>query len=177
METLLLITILFGSWLFFAYAILLPNYRYNKRIQIFQLRDKLRELKFQKMISANAFDISENAICNGVRTLSFINVFDVLRISKWLSHDKTASEVLEKRNAIIENQKNNELNEINKSVTVLIAKTSIMNMVGWLPIFIPLLFLFVVVGSFAAKIINMSKGIAFNNSEAVNRDLNNISLG
>jgi hypothetical protein len=45
METLFIITLIFAAWLFFVYAIFLPNYRFKKRYEIFALRDQLRYLR------------------------------------------------------------------------------------------------------------------------------------
>ena len=160
MELFLLITAIYGIWLFFAYAILLPNYRYSKRVQIFELRDQLRELKYSKSISNASFNIMEHAISNGINTLSFINLIDVFKISQSIENNIDAKEKIEKRITEVETQKSRELLEIKKKVSYLIAKTSIMNMIGWLPVFIVLLILFRVVRGFATKINIMSNKVA-----------------
>lgn len=170
MEVLLLITVVYGIWLFFAYGIFLPNYRFSKRVQIFQLRDELRELKFSKEISTRAYDISENAISNGIQTLHFINVFDVFRLSNSLENDKKAKQKITERIAEIEKQDSERLKTINSKVSLLIAQTSIMNMIGWLPVFVPLAILFTLFRGFARRIINRSNEVALDSKDHLYSD-------
>lgn len=175
MIQILFITVLYGVWLFFAYAILLPNYRYTKRIQIFKLRDELRNLKYEKQITTRAFDILEDAIKNGINTLPFLNVYDVHKISNEIENTSLLKEEIRLKMEEIEKQ-SEEVKKIQEDVTILIAKTSVMNMIGWLPIFIPLITLFTLFKSSLAPIFNGARKIALNSSGKENYALSNLSF-
>ncbi|HEY5232686.1 MAG TPA: hypothetical protein VIK35_04035 [Verrucomicrobiae bacterium] len=126
---------------FIYQGILLPSYRLQCRIHLFELRDKLRRLQLQNpALDEQAFCFVQESINCWVKQLAF-DLFLLLKINDAIEKDTQFMEKLSKRSERIKNCNSEELKEIALEVRKTVQKIVILNSVVLFIYLLPLAFL------------------------------------
>ena len=148
MSYILLGIILLAIWHFIYENILAPSLRLHLRNELFALRDELRKLHMQGVITSpedvKVFNFIHNNINIFLKTLSELSLVTYIHVKKYLEANESYTKSLQERLKLIESSKNKEMLSIFKNGCFIAHKAFLINSGGWaiyiFPIFICWLF-------------------------------------
>lgn len=139
---------------FIVEAIIVPSVRWSYRLEVFQLRDRLRmlQLGYPNDISKEAFQALESGVNNA---LSLIKVFDfwfAYKTNTYVQSDPELEKRLERRYQAATECKNAEFQAIASRLNSILTATMIWNTAGWFIYIVPLVYALFAIGQMAGWI-------------------------
>src|SRR5437773_1088798 len=138
MLMLFLIGCLYALLHFIWESILATSIRFNVRLELFALRDRLRRMKITNPeIPDDAFHVIQDGLNGGIKHLYDIDVQVLVQCDLLSRNDPEIKARVEKRRAAVESANSKELLEIARLLRKLMEKSAIVNNGGWLLYIIP----------------------------------------
>ena len=139
-----------------------PYYRFKLRFELFELRDKLRNLKIEKngAFDTKIFEILDDSINSNINFMSQLYFHSIIKINRYLKSHPDVESLINKRVLLLKECDLAEVQEIRDSMSKITIKVMLVNSGAFLPYIIPPLFpliLIVMILDFIFKLIRLCK--------------------
>ena len=157
MITIVCIFILLVLLHFIYQGILLASFRLKLRFNLFELRDRLRMLKYsnREKIDDKTFKYMQEIINTTIRFLHYIDIVNIIGASNTLKEDKNLRKRIEKINAVLDQCKFEDFQRIREQQIITTFYALLANNGAWFIYIIPIVLPFL----FFKKIISIAKNV------------------
>jgi len=139
MAILFLIIAFFAILHFVLESILVPSGRQSLRFDLFEIRDRLRQVKaeYGKVLDTEVYRFLEGSINNTLRHMHLINISVIIDVAKKINSNPDLKKEIQKRSEILNRCQLEEIKKIQKDYVQAFGKIVALNSMGWLIYLIP----------------------------------------
>jgi len=157
--TILITILIVGSiWHFVYEAIILPSLRLSLRFQLFELRDRIRLLKYEapEMFKDDAFEYLHRSVTNAIAFLHKIDLGLLFKGVNEAKKDKQISRQIEKKEKMLRQAQLGEVWEIQQEFALISTKILLANHGAWAIYLVPIALILMFLGKLKGYVITLS---------------------
>lgn len=126
-----------AAWHFIWDGIIAPALRAEYRFQLFEQRDRLRELKYKDEIITDRYRIQEESINTAIKYMGSLSITSLYEARARLKNDKVFRELIEQRKKYMDESPNVVIKDIMREVSSIMFRSFMVNIGGWMIYLVP----------------------------------------